>query len=231
MRTKDRPKPARRRMLVIGLYVLFAACLALGVYLVVRPQLRTSERQKVSNQIVEAFENGIQDFEVDPNALPVEEEESFTETIGQLFGDVFSETQKAEQDRLKIIGILQIPKIDLVQPILEGCGELQLRYGAGRHPALSELGQPGRSVLFGHRMLGFGEIFNRFGELSEGDTISVQDTDNNHYLYSIEEIEVVSPYALSKTLKKQKDGDRLVLVTCTPIETAANRMVVWCVPI
>jgi LPXTG-site transpeptidase (sortase) family protein len=51
----------------------------------------------------------------------------------------------------------------------------------------------------------------------------------NKYLYEIDEIEVISPNEID--VLRQTPNDKLTLITCTPIGTNINRLIVHAKPI
>jgi sortase A len=60
------------------------------------------------------------------------------------------------------------------------------------------------------------------------DSITVTDENGAEFTYRVASIEVVEPDDIS-VLKGPKGESRLVLITCTPIETYADRLVVTAV--
>lgn len=196
-------------------------CLVFGVLLILRPQVKVSERRGAIDGILAAMQGGQTQISVDPDALKIAGE---PDPVGL---DTEYET---EDGILTLVGELKIDAIDLHLPILEGMTELQIRYGAGWLPQSAEVGEPGSCILFGHRMLEYGDLFNRFGELEAGDKVEMIRTDGETVSYTVREIIIYYTWQLPDVLftYPEKDENLLARVTCDPIETAANRMIVWC---
>ncbi|GAB3567803.1 class E sortase [Amycolatopsis endophytica] len=107
------------------------------------------------------------------------------------------------------VAILEIPKLNLQQVVLEGVTPEQTASGAGHVPGTSRPGQAGNSGIVG-RYSGYGAPFSRLGELAAGDQIVVATTQGK------------SVYTVTGTATREfdEDGDygksqddRLTLVT------------------
>lgn len=121
------------------------------------------------------------------------------------------------------LGIIEINKIKVKYPILEGASESSLLYGIGHIPGTAGLGQPGNCALAGHRNHTFGRFFNRLDEVREGDLIKIS-TKKTEYTYKVYEKLVVKPDDVS-VIKGSKDDTVLTLITCTPIYVASHRLI------
>ena len=66
------------------------------------------------------------------------------------------------------LGIMEIDKIDLKLPVLNGTSEAILRIGAGFLEGTTAIGEPGNTVLTAHRSHTYGRFFNRLDELEVG---------------------------------------------------------------
>ena len=78
-----------------------------------------------------------------------------------------------------------------------------------------------------HRV-GAGGPFLNLDKMKTDDSITVTDDNGMEFSYRVTSIEIVEPDDIS-VLKGPKDESRLVLITCTPIETYADRLVVTAV--
>lgn len=96
--------------------------------------------------------------------------------------------------------------------------------------ANSKPGQIGNTVLSGHSsndILDGGDykfIFARLDQLQNGDSIYIN-YESKRYTYTITKREVVKPTEVSK-LVYATDKPMLTLITCTPLGTATNRLLV-----
>lgn len=94
----------------------------------------------------------------------------------------------------------------------------------------SKPGQIGNTVLSGHSsndIIDQGDykfIFARLDHLAQGDTIYVN-YNSKRYTYTVTKTEVVKPTDVSKLVYKT-DKPILTLITCTPLGTSLNRLLV-----
>lgn len=123
-----------------------------------------------------------------------------------------------------VLGIIQIKKIKVNLPIVEGVKAENLRVGVGHMPGTAALGSPGNCALAGHRNYSFGKFFNRLDELVVGDEILIT-TKEGELRYKITKKFVVKPDDVS-ILKGNKDENIITLITCTPIRIATHRLII-----
>ena len=128
---------------------------------------------------------------------------------------------------LHIIGRIEIPKIEVNIPILEGANKANLKVGAGHITGTAKLGSIGNAALAAHRGHTYGRLFNRLDELEVGDTINIT-TGEGSYEYTVYKILVVSPDDIS-VLYQSKEERILTLITCTPLYIATHRLIVHAV--
>jgi len=121
--------------------------------------------------------------------------------------------------------LIRIPKIDRLKDgwnVVEGVSVADLRNGAGHIPGTALPGQPGNSVISGHRTT-WGMPFHELNILDPGDEIEV-DTALGTSIYEVREIHIVKPTDLWVT--DPRDGAWLTLTTCHPKYSARERYVV-----
>jgi LPXTG-site transpeptidase (sortase) family protein len=112
-------------------------------------------------------------------------------------------------------------------PVTPGTSDEILDTGlAGAYP-WSGPGKPGVFSISAHRV-GAGGPFLNLDKMKTDDSITVTDDNGMEFSYRVTSIEIVEPDDIS-VLKGPKDESRLVLITCTPIETYADRLVVTAV--
>ena len=152
--------------------------------------------------------------------------EEVAEAAGTPVPDQPKATAKPANTAMKqtVIGIIQISKIKVKAPIVEGVKASNLKAGVGHIPGTAALGQPGNSALAGHRSYTFGKFFNRLDELVEGDEIVIT-TKKEDLTYKVYKKLVVTPDDVS-VLKGSKDDNIITLITCTPIYVATHRLIV-----
>ncbi|MDN3016062.1 class D sortase [Paenibacillus sp. BSR1-1] len=121
-------------------------------------------------------------------------------------------------------GVLEITKINLKLPILEGANQKNLRIGAGHLEGTALPGEVGNSAIAAHRSRTYGRMFNRLKELKPGDKIITKDQKHS-YIYQVYEVLIVKPEDLS--VLKGEDNERiLTLITCDPITTGTHRLII-----
>lgn len=142
----------------------------------------------------------------------------------------FIESNSDEKEVLDIknenvIGIIEIPKIELTAPIGQGTDKETLKYAVGHFEETAMPGQKGNCCIIGHRSYTYGEFFNRLDEIKEKDKIIVS-FNNNTYNYIVKKIFVVEPEEIS-VLEDNKDIEsEITLITCTPLRVGTHRLII-----
>lgn len=233
------PVTRRRRLRVQNtiLIILIIAMATTGLYLIFEPMYVHWMQDRLSQSLLNNFENGDGTIIIDPNAYEVpgeqdyiEEDEEITTTQVETtpVGEVTptpSPTPVPEKIVIQAIGRIKIPKIDVDLPIAEGATVYNLRYAIGHYIHSVQPGQPGWSIYLGHRSYNYGRMFNRMGEVETGDKIIIE-TKKYRYTYEVDRIDVVDPDTLFYEFSVPTDEARIMLVTCTPIRIASHRMLV-----
>lgn len=136
---------------------------------------------------------------------------------------------------------LIIPKINVDAPVVYGVPSLAeatvqnaLRDGVVHYPipgANSLPGQKGNNVIIGHSSNdvfdngNYKFVFVQLDKLEPGDTFYIH-YEGLRYTYSVTKKEVISPTEINK-LRLPADKPVVTLITCTPIGTAINRLIVY----
>ena len=123
----------------------------------------------------------------------------------------------------QISGLIEIPKINVNAAILEGTDDSALQYAVGHYPGFGEIGQPGNYVLLGHRNYVYGHFFRNIGKLEADDQIIIT-KGTDVYTYSVTESFVVKPEEV--WVLEQTEDATITLITCTPIGTYTDRLIV-----
>lgn len=132
---------------------------------------------------------------------------------------------------------LEIPSIDLTEIVVEGVGTDELRRGPGHYPGcrsgfdrpyctdFEEIwpGEKGRVIVSGHRTT-YGAPFWDISKLKSGDRI-VTETKWGEFTYEVTKKEIVPPDSLA--IAVQSDDAEIVLTTCNPRFSAAERLIVF----
>ena len=128
-----------------------------------------------------------------------------------------------------------IPKINVKAPIIwterEKDSEEDLKLGVSHFPGTVEPGEIGNSVIIGHSSNywweegGYNTVFANLSELENNDKIYIY-FKNKKILYSVYEEQVLSPNYVQSEILKEKDEPILTLITCVPLGTNINRLLV-----
>ena len=124
----------------------------------------------------------------------------------------------------KAVAILVIPKMDLDMVVVEGTDTDDLKKGPGHY---SQTAYPwedsGRVGIAGHRTT-YGAPFWSLDKLREGDRITLK-TEYGIYNYRVTRSEIIEP--TEGWVLEQTNAPRLVLTTCHPRFSAAERLIVF----
>jgi sortase A len=121
------------------------------------------------------------------------------------------------------VGLLSIPKIGLLDAIVEGVGEAQLEQGPGHYPGTPLPGEEGNVAIAGHRTT-YAHPFYNLDALSPGDTIFIL-TAQGLFEYTVSASQLVAPTDVA-VLASAPQKSTLTLTTCNPRYSAAQRLVV-----
>lgn len=125
-----------------------------------------------------------------------------------------------------IMGIIEIPAIDVSLPIYHGSDESVLQKGAGHleGSALPTGDVGNHTVITGHTGLPSAMLFTDLDELVLGDRFYLEILDQV-YTYEVTNIYVVLP-SETEHLEVQSDKDLVTLVTCTPYGVNSHRLLI-----
>jgi|GEM_PF-1854705 len=196
-------------------------------------------RQSYTDGAIEAVDEALQSgggnvtvtYEIPDTALlRVSGEDEETTTVGDIVGDI---TQyDASNSTLTLLGVIEIPTVDVFEPVYAECNNLALRYGCAHYSASKDLlATDGNCSIMGHRFYEGNYAFTDLVLVEEGDYVYVTTTDGRIKTYAVEETLYTTPEDLPGYL----DGDRyrsehLTLTTCARENGEAWRFVVVCTP-
>jgi sortase A len=121
------------------------------------------------------------------------------------------------------VGLLSIPKIGLLDAIVQGVGESQLEQGPGHYPGTALPGEPGNASIAGHRTT-YAHPFYNLNELGPGDNVYIL-TAQGLFEYTVTGSQIVAPTDVA-VLNPTPGRSTLTLTTCNPRYSAATRLVV-----
>lgn len=225
----------KKKLSNIVIVLIFVAGLSLLVYPFVANKWNSYRQERlISNyeKIVSQKSDSI-DYEAElkkaqaynealaPHILP----DSFAKAENQKSEDV-SYTSALNLAGNGMMGIVEIPKIDVKLPIYHTTSEEVLSKAAG-HLEGSSLpvgGKGNHAVISAHRGLPSATLFTDLDQLEKGNHFLIKVLDKT-LCYEVESIVEVDPEDTS-ALKIQKGKDLVSLLTCTPYGVNTKRMIV-----
>lgn len=129
----------------------------------------------------------------------------------------------------EIIGVLEIPAMELTMPVYLGASDVHLAAGAA---VLGNTSAPigddnSNCVIAGHRGWRGADYFRYIDRLQVGDTVTLTNLWET-LTYIVADIQIIQPHEVEK-IKIQSDRDLLTLLTCHPYASGGReRYVVYC---
>jgi sortase A len=122
------------------------------------------------------------------------------------------------------VGSIHIPRIGADFVVVKGTGTSELEKGPGVYPETRFPGVGGTTAIAGHRTTWLAP-FRHIDELHRGDRI-VLEMPYAHLLYTVTGQRIVEPTDVSAAIA-EVGYSRLVLSACTPLFSAAKRILVY----
>ena len=129
----------------------------------------------------------------------------------------------------EIIGVLEIPAMELTMPVYLGASDAHLAAGAAvlGNTSAPIGGDSTNCVIAGHRGWRGADYFRHIDRLQVGDTVTLMNLWET-LTYTVADIQIIQPHEVEK-IKIQQGRDMLTLVTCHPYASGGRqRYVVYC---
>lgn len=129
----------------------------------------------------------------------------------------------------EIIGVLEIPAMELTMPVYLGASDAHLAAGAAvlGNTSAPIGGDNTNCVIAGHRGWRGADYFRHIDRLQVGDTVKLTNL-WEILTYTVTDIEIIQPHEVEK-IKIQQGCDLLTLLTCHPYASGGRqRYVVYC---
>ncbi len=136
-----------------------------------------------------------------------------------------NEAKKDEYQIGDIIGVLNIPKIDIEVALKRGVSDEILDTAIGHFENTSMPGENGNFAVAGHRAYTKNKFFSDLDKVEIGDEINILENEINHK-YIVDSIEVVTPDRVDVVESKDMNKKEITLVTCTPKYVGSHRLIV-----
>ena len=129
----------------------------------------------------------------------------------------------------EIIGVLEIPAMELTMPVYLGASDDHLSAGASvlGNTSAPIGGDNTNCVIAGHRGWKGADYFRHIDKLAVGDTVKLTNLWET-LTYTVADIQIIQPHEVEK-IKIQPNHDLLTLLTCHPYASGGKqRYVVYC---
>lgn len=129
----------------------------------------------------------------------------------------------------EIIGVLEIPTMELTMPVYLGASDDHLAAGAAvlGNASAPIGGDNTNCVIAGHRGWRGADYFRHIDRLRAGDTVTLTNPWEK-LTYTVTDIQIIQPHEVEK-IKIQQGRDLLTLLTCHPYASGGRqRYVVYC---
>lgn len=128
----------------------------------------------------------------------------------------------------EIIGVLEIPAMELTMPIYLGASDAHLAAGAAVLGSTSAPigGDSTNCVIAGHRGWKGADYFRHIDRLQVGDTVTLTNLWKT-LTYTVADIQIIQPHEVDK-IKIQQGRDLLTMLTCHPYASGGRQRYVVC---
>ncbi|MCG1008691.1 sortase [Salinicoccus sp. ID82-1] len=194
---------------------IFGVALILsGVVLFFWQDIRELFTDRVNDRVIEAYQQGDRDVEVNPlESFVTGIDDSGEASSAEGTSDTAGDGSQTEFNMDNVAGILSIASADIREPVFRGpVTESNLRRGlsfvdAGDHVGMQNI------PIAGHRVEGIGIRFNHLDRASVGDVVTF-DTAEGTRTYEITDIFEVDPSQVEVLDQKAGEPQQLTLITC-----------------
>jgi len=215
--------PAMRRLARIASVALITA----GVVLLADEALTLVWKEPLSaiysaieqNQAADELNSLSDEFLQDPEVADLAASRAATARRAERLADLYE--KRLEEG--KPFGRIKIPSIDADYVVVEGTEEADLERGPGHYPDTALPGQRRTVAIAGHRTT-YGAPFNQIDKIEIGDTI-VLEMPYGTFTYDVTATRIVDPDQVG--IVRDIGRDRLVLTSCHPLYSAAQRYAVF----
>lgn len=128
----------------------------------------------------------------------------------------------------EVIGVLEIPAMELTIPVYLGASDAHLAVGAAvlGNTSAPIGGDNTNCVIAGHRGWRGADYFRHIDRLQMGDTVTLANLWET-LTYTVTDIQIIQPHEVDK-IKIQQGRDLLTLLTCHPYASGGRQRYVVC---
>ena len=132
---------------------------------------------------------------------------------------------------LHLIGIINIPQLDIEEPVWEENTNLAMRYGVILMKDSARPGQKGNSIIVGHRNTITHTVFDKLPLIRTGDAVTITTPDGLEQNYRVNGTYYCSPYDLQNYVGTSQDHPVMItLITCAREKGNSWRFIVTLIP-
>jgi len=220
----------------IVIAVLMLICI-LGVCLAFWDDITGSVRQKYTDGAIEAISENIGTtdeilYEIpDSDLLRVSGEDDEMTTLTDITTDISGYENSSSE--LTLIGLIEIPTVDVYEPVYKECDNLALRYGVAHYwNSYDLLSVEGNCSIMGHRFYEGNYAFTDLVLIEQGDYVYVTTVSGQIRTYEVVDSFYTTPEELPTYLDGEaSDREQLTLTTCARENGDNWRFVCICRPV
>ncbi len=226
----------KKKLNTIFVVLLFLAGLSVLLYPLVANQWNSYRQSRLISEYTQGIEEQAAGDEIDYEKEWDQAEDYNQNLMPMILPDSFAVAEMSGRDddymaclNLNgdgMMGIVEIPKINVRIPIYHTTEEAVLEIGAG-HLEGSSLpvgGEGTHAVISAHRGLPSAALFTDLDKMEEGDHFLLYILDDI-LCYEVDQIHVVEPED-TQDLAAEKGEDLVTLLTCTPYGVNSHRLLV-----
>jgi sortase A len=205
--------------------VVFVLSVLLGIAIIVLPMIVGAINKRRSDEAIANYEKILLEQEEEREERLFSEADEYNQKL--LSGEADKEKYPQLLDNGNgMIGYIEIPRINIRDPIYHSIEESVLQKGIGHLPTTSLPigGKATHAALSGHRGLPSSRLFTDLDRVRVGDIILIKVLTRT-LAYEVYDIEVVDPDS-SGNLEVDPNDDLLTLITCTPYAVNTHRLLV-----
>lgn len=227
----------KRLILTIAMILLFLAGLSLLLYPFVANQWNNYRQQRLISSYEDTVARKEEAGEIDYDAEWAKAQAYNEALLPSILPDSFAVAEASDEPDEEymsclnlagdgMMGMVEIPKIDVNLPVYHTTSEEVLEKAAG-HLEGSSLpvgGESTHAVISAHRGLPSAALFTDLDQLEEGDHFLLHVLDDT-LCYQVDQILVVEPEE-TESLAVEEGKDLVTLLTCTPYGVNSDRLLV-----
>lgn len=205
--------------------VVFVFSVLLGIAIIVLPMIVGAINKRRSDEAIANYEKILLKQEEEREERLFSEADEYNQKL--LSGEADKEKYPQLLDNGNgMIGYIEIPRINIRDPIYHSIEESVLQKGIGHLPTTSLPigGKATHAALSGHRGLPSSRLFTDLDRVRVGDIILIKVLTRT-LAYEVYDIKVVDPDS-SGNLEVDPNDDLLTLITCTPYAVNTHRLLV-----